>query len=103
MWLSWLRGNKIKPVPGEDAHWIALCRGCNEFDSFASRGGFKNGGVEHCYGCGLERESKGYKEEDIKRMVISSWCHWKKFPLIPYNWHELTEEEKWKILGLNCT
>lgn len=99
----WLLAKKF-PIPGKDAHWSGFCHNCKDLTSFASRGGFRNGGAEHCYECGHEQETKGIKEEDIKRMVISSKYHWQKFPLIPYNWHELTEAEKWKVLGLNtCT
>jgi hypothetical protein len=56
-------------------------------------------GVQHCYGCGIEKPLKGFK--DIERMVISSKHHWRKHKPLPYNWHTLTEEQKWKALGMN--
>jgi hypothetical protein len=97
----WLFAKKY-PVPGKDAHWAAFCPKCKDLTSWASRGGFKPGGTEHCYDCGFERETKGFSQEDIDRMVLSSKYHWMKYPLIPYNWHELTEDGKWRILKINA-
>ncbi len=89
------------PIPNKDAQWIAYCSCCDEWELFVSRGGYNNGGIEHCYTCGNEKETRRMKEEDIKDMILSSWSHWQKFPKYPYDWHALTEDEKWKILGLN--
>ena len=95
-----------QPIPGLDATWIAYCPQCGDWEMFASRGGHFLGGIEHCYNCGHEQETKGLREEDIEntiRACQSSWSR-KKKPLIPYNWHTLTEEERWKVLGMNtCT
>lgn len=89
----------MHPIPGKDAQWLALCKHCDDTELFASRGGFKTGGIEHCYGCGNEKTTTGIKETDIERIKRSCRFHWEKFPIFPYNWHTLTEEEKWKILG----
>ena len=88
------------PVSGKDAHWLGYCPNCNNLTSKASRYGYCNGGVEHCYDCGRERETIGIREDDIKRGILSSKLHWQKFPKIPYNWHELSENERWAILGM---
>jgi hypothetical protein len=87
-----------KPIPGKDAQWARLCNHCDDMTLFVSRCGFRNNGIEHCYTCGNERKTTGMKESDIKQMITSSWAHWQKFPLFPYNWHEFSEEEKLKIL-----
>lgn len=89
------------PVPGEDAIWIAECKHCDDMTQFVSRGGFRNDGIEHCYTCGNEKRTRGIRQDDIDRMITSAWCHWQKHPLVPYNWHELSEEAKWEVL--NCT
>ena len=60
----------------------------------------KLGGVQHCYGCGHERELTGISQKDIDRMVLSDALHWRKYPLLPYNWHTLSEEVKWQVLGM---
>lgn len=86
------------PTPGKDGLWIALCRHCDDMELFVTRGGFRNGGIEHCYRCGNERTTTGMNEEDIKRNIISSWCHWQKWKPIPYNWHTLDEDQKLKLL-----
>lgn len=86
------------PIPGEDAQWAAICPNC-DMTIFVSRGGFKNGGIEHCYECGLEKETKGITENGMKRMIMSSKHHWEKYQLLPYDWHTLTEEMKWTLLG----
>ena len=89
------------PIPGEDARWCGYCPHCKDYTSFASRNGFKNGGIAHCYDCGKERKITGIKEEDIQRMIISCKIHWEKFPPIPYNWHKLSEKKKNRVLGIN--
>src|ERR1035438_9150769 len=88
------------PVPGKDAIWLAFCKHCGDDDMqlFVSRGGYKDGGVEHCYICGTERKTTGVKEEYIARGILSTWCHWQKYSIFPYNWHRLTEAEKHKLL-----
>jgi hypothetical protein len=58
----------------------------------------RNGTIDHCYSCGLEKPLTGIKEANIKDMKVSSWAHWQKYPLIPYNWHTLTEDQKMEIL-----
>jgi hypothetical protein len=90
-----------RPVPGKDAHWAGYCPNCQDMESCASRGGFYQDGREcvvHCYTCGHEWAMKIISTYD---MVRSSYFHWKKWPRIPYNWHELPEEQRWKILGIN--
>jgi hypothetical protein len=89
-------GKPTTPVPGVDGQYIAYCPRCDDSELFATRGGFT--GVEHCYGCGLEKEVRGLKQRDIDGLILSSWSHWQRWPLLPYNWHEKTEEEKMKIL-----
>jgi len=101
--IRWLRKrcNSLSnnhPVPGEDAQWIALCDACQEMTLHVTRGGFYNGGIDHCYTCGKEKELTGFRQDDIDRMKTSCWCHWQKYPLCPYNWHQQTEEQKLNIL-----
>jgi hypothetical protein len=71
---------------------------CKEFESFASRNGLTNGGIEHCYTCGTERPTNWFKDKDIEYLVSASKAHWRKYPIIPYNWHLLEEEKRWAIL-----
>lgn len=66
---------------------------------FVSRGGFCKGGIEHCYRCGDEKETKGVSEEDIASTILSSLSHWRKWKPIPYDWHTWTEEEKLTFLA----
>lgn len=87
-----------KPVPGKDATWVAFCPRCGDYGSFASRGGYRLGGVERCCGCGTKSVTKGVSQEDIDRMVVASKYHWKKFPLVPYDWHVLEDKDRWKVL-----
>ena len=94
-------GEPNHPVGGVDAHWAGFCEKCKDLTSKASRGGFKVGGIEHCYECGHEQETKGINQREIDRMVLFSRFHWEKWPAIPYNWHELTEEQRWKVLDMN--
>lgn len=89
----------MHPIPGKDAQWIGYCPKCDDSELHASRGGFRNGGIQHCYGCGHEREIKGFKECDIKSMVLSNKYHWQKYPLLPFNWHLLSESQKWSLLS----
>ncbi len=74
----------LKPIPGKDGRWIALCKCCDDMKLFVSRGGLKNGGVEHCCSCGNERLTTGMKQGDIDRVIISAKYHWMKFPIEPY-------------------
>lgn len=94
---------KTKPVIGYDARWAAFCIKCKDLESMASKGGFKNGGIGHCYTCGNEQTIKGFDESDIHRIILASKYHWLKYPLIPYDWHKLSEQERWNILGVNSS
>jgi hypothetical protein len=96
--LSLIKKNNY-PISGKDAQWLANCSHCNDMELFVSRSGLKNGGIEHCNRCGLERLTNGFKQTDINRMLVSSKIHWFKYPKFPYNWHELTEDQHWEILG----
>ena len=89
---------KNKPIAGLDAQWIGFCSQCNEYELQVSRNGLKNGSITHCYFCGKEKETSGFKEEDINWLKLSCKYHWQKYPIIPYNWHELKEEQKKNIL-----
>jgi hypothetical protein len=100
MLVQWLCNcnKRNKPVPNKDAQWLAFCDICDDRTLYASVNGFKTGGTEHCHGCGNRRETKGMQESDIQRMIISSWCHWQKHAIIPYDWHTKSEKQKMKIL-----
>lgn len=88
-----------KPVPGIDANFHLYCRTCDSSEMHSSRGGYRIGGVLHCYTCGTETEINTIPvNSTAEEMITSSWAHWLKFPRIPYNWHELSEPERWSIL-----
>lgn len=89
-----------RPIPGIDAHFNQWCSVCGSSESHASRGGYKIGGTLHCYTCGTETEIKTIPvNTSAGEMIASSFAHWQRFPRIPYNWHELTETQRWAILG----
>jgi hypothetical protein len=88
------------PIPGKDAQWLACCVTCDDMTLHASRGGFHDRGIDHCYTCGLEKRIGGIRQEDVDRMITSCRFHWQKYPLIPYTWHLLSENERWIILGM---
>ena len=85
------------PIGGKDAQWIGYCDECDDYELQVSRGGFYNGGITHCYCCGKEKKTKGFRAEDIESMKLSCKFHWRKYPVIPYNWHKLTEEKRKKL------
>ena len=91
-----------RPQRGKDAQYIAYCHHCDDYELHASRGGFRNGGITHCYYCGFEKETQGFRQDDIDGMIISSSVHWRKFPKIPYHWHKFTEQQKQEVLNGNC-
>lgn len=95
--ISNIRYTKSHPVSGKDAQWIAYCFICNDYTLFASRGGFKLGGFEHCYECGSENEIKSLGGLDPQTMINSAYSTWKKYPPAPYHWHNLTEDQKNEI------
>ncbi|MBD3404677.1 MAG: hypothetical protein GF411_00910 [Candidatus Lokiarchaeota archaeon] len=85
------------PVPGVDFRYLKNCDACGDFGIQVTRGG--RHGVQHCESCGNEIPVPDFTKEQTKYFILSSWSHWMSYPLIPYNWHELSEEKKWKILG----
>ena len=89
-----------QPTPGKDAQWIANCSTCDDMELHVSRGGLRNDGITHCYGCGREKTTEGFKQDQIDRLVLSCKFHWQEYPIIPYNWHELTESQRWNVLGM---
>lgn len=89
-----------RPIPGLDAHFLQWCPVCDSFESHASRGGYKIGGTLHCYTCGTETDITTIPvNSSAQEMITSSFAHWLKYPRIPYNWHELSEKERFYILG----
>ena len=93
-----LCGKPNTPIPGSDAQYIGHCPTCEDMELFVTRGGLKLGGVEHCYGCGTEKEVRGFSQKDMDGLILHSRGHWRKYPLLPYNWHEKTEVEKFELL-----
>ncbi len=85
-------------MPGEDAQWLEWCEVCGDMELYVTRGGFKHGGIRHCYGCGLETLVRGISDVEIERSKLSCKYHWLKYPILPYNWHTLTEEQKNQLL-----
>ncbi len=92
------RKPKNKPAPGLDGRWFGNCPRCQDMTGHASRGGLQPPGKSHCYECGLERPMFKMKVEESKRMATDAWAHWRRFPIIPYNWHQLSESERWTVL-----
>lgn len=86
------------PIAGQDAQWLGYCINCGYQELHASRGGFRNGSIMHCYGCGNESEMKGFGKEQTERMILHSRMHWQKYHATPYNWHLLAETDKLKIV-----
>ena len=88
-----------KPVMGWDAHWLESCDFCKgELVMHASRGGYREGGTKHCYSCGAESLLRIPCNATRHSMVNHSLSHWLGHPRIPYNWHRLTEEQRFAIL-----
>lgn len=85
------------PIPGKDAVYICYCPRCDDGELHATRGGMK--AVEHCYGCGHEKPVRGFSQKDIEGLVLSSWSHWRNYLPLPYNWHEMDEATKMKLLA----
>jgi len=97
-------GNTSRPVPGKDAEWVAHCDVCavkdrdSSFTSHVSRGGYFNGGVDHCYECGTEKVITGHQRKSIDSSIKTCKYRWLYYPRLPYNWHLLSEEERLAIL-----
>jgi hypothetical protein len=92
--------NAVTPTPGRDAQWLAFCPACDESELCVSVGGLRDGGVCQCYMCGTRRKVKGLSQVEIDRMILSCQQHWKKFPVLPLDWHLLSEDDKWRHLGI---
>jgi hypothetical protein len=93
---DWFKPSRY-PIPKKDATWIGYCPQCKDYELLASKGGYRNGGIEHCFTCGFEKETIGHSEESMK---YSIWLSENQMET-PYDWHFLTEGQKWKELGMN--
>lgn len=82
------------PIPGVDWQYHRLCRNCDDYGPHVTVGGVN--GQQHCYHCGHRSEPVNLisEPEKAKSCVRSSWDHWQRWPVYPYNWHTLSEEEK---------
>ena len=94
---------KNRPVPGIDWHYSRYCQKCRNYEDHATKGGVN--GTQHCYTCGHvstpPRHSDGrtvFGTPVLEYCIASSKAHWQNYPIIPYNWHELNEDERWNIL-----
>jgi hypothetical protein len=96
--VGWVVRSGNYPVSGKDARWIQRCPRCETWTSHASRHGFATMCLVHCYECGYERAEAGHSAESVKSGIVSAAAHWQKYPVIPYNWHTLSEKERWAIL-----
>src|SRR5581483_1389404 len=86
------------PVSGKDAVWLENCTLCNDMTLHVSCDGLQNGNIKHCYTCGFETQIKGFNDTSIRNLINKAEVHWIKYPKYPYNWHKLSEKEKWAII-----
>ena len=87
------------PVPGVDWQYHRLCSKCDDFGNHATVGGVN--GQQHCYNCGHRSAAPILDAKRAREYVLSSYFHWVKWPILPYNWHTLDEEAKEAILRGN--
>lgn len=85
-----------RPIPGIDWHYSRHCPNCGNSSGHVTNGGVN--GTQHCYTCGRVSTPPRLKEKTLKECVSSSLDHWRRHPIIPYNWYELDEDQRWAIL-----
>jgi len=86
------------PIPGVDHKYSRDCPNCGH-NSHVTKGGVH--GIQVCYGCGRESAPVNLvgEPEKAKACVRDSYYHWQRWPILPYDFHTLSEDRQWELLA----